>query len=484
MRRNEQGMASRNEGRNYRFRTACAASGLCVLSVAAAAQPESASVLWRFRSPADAAPASITIAGDRALVGRSGPTGDVLAFDLTSDGTATPILNPLGDDAPAIVAASPDGQTLVVIDSDANGNLVLRSLDAAAGTVRWSTALNPAFALRTGLAQCVAISRDGTTIALGLNRYDAASRTTRGCVCVIDAATGIMRRTWETPLGGLLASVSVTDDGSLCVLSDAGTARVVDLRSGQQLLAVAAAGTGGRHVISGNGQTLVIAGFSLAIYQRLGTGFARAFMFDAPGEWFGWGAAVSRDGRNVGALSHDLATYQVSRTRIWDVATGRLSGESSRQASGQLQDASVAAAMSDDGWVFAAASWGVGEAGVTTPEVRVVDRFGTPLAAIDLPGSPVSMSLARDGRTLVVASRGAHASLPDPPGIGGHITAVRLPDLCRADFNLDASVDFFDYLDFVSAFAVADVRADFNSDGMIDFFDYLDFVGEVESSCS
>lgn len=54
---------------------------------------------------------------------------------------------------------------------------------------------------------------------------------------------------------------------------------------------------------------------------------------------------------------------------------------------------------------------------------------------------------------------------------------------CSADFNDDGVVDFFDYLDFVSAFAANDPSADFNNDGSIDFFDYLDFVQEFSEGC-
>ncbi len=54
---------------------------------------------------------------------------------------------------------------------------------------------------------------------------------------------------------------------------------------------------------------------------------------------------------------------------------------------------------------------------------------------------------------------------------------------CSADFNDDGVVDFFDYLDFVSAFAANDPSADFNGDSAIDFFDYLDFVQEFSEGC-
>lgn len=54
---------------------------------------------------------------------------------------------------------------------------------------------------------------------------------------------------------------------------------------------------------------------------------------------------------------------------------------------------------------------------------------------------------------------------------------------CPGDFNNNGSVDFFDYLDFVQAFADEDPSADFNGNGTIDFFDYLDFVQAFDAGC-
>ena len=54
---------------------------------------------------------------------------------------------------------------------------------------------------------------------------------------------------------------------------------------------------------------------------------------------------------------------------------------------------------------------------------------------------------------------------------------------CPADFNVDTTVDFFDYLDFVDAFSGELATADFNGDGAIDFFDYLDFVDAFSAGC-
>ncbi len=60
---------------------------------------------------------------------------------------------------------------------------------------------------------------------------------------------------------------------------------------------------------------------------------------------------------------------------------------------------------------------------------------------------------------------------------------VQVYEGCLSDFNRDEVVDFFDYLDFVAAFAEGGLTADFNSDDEVDFFDYLDFVGSLSSGC-
>jgi microcystin-dependent protein len=54
---------------------------------------------------------------------------------------------------------------------------------------------------------------------------------------------------------------------------------------------------------------------------------------------------------------------------------------------------------------------------------------------------------------------------------------------CAADFNHDGALDFFDYLDFVNAFAQGQGAGDYNRDGVIDFFDYLDFVQAFSGGC-
>jgi hypothetical protein len=57
------------------------------------------------------------------------------------------------------------------------------------------------------------------------------------------------------------------------------------------------------------------------------------------------------------------------------------------------------------------------------------------------------------------------------------------PSPCRADFNNDGFLDFFDYDDFVVAYETGSAGADFNGDGFVDFFDYDDFVAAYETGC-
>ncbi|MDX2147418.1 MAG: hypothetical protein SFZ23_07830 [Planctomycetota bacterium] len=55
--------------------------------------------------------------------------------------------------------------------------------------------------------------------------------------------------------------------------------------------------------------------------------------------------------------------------------------------------------------------------------------------------------------------------------------------ICAADFNCDALIDFFDYLDFSQAFGNESPSSDVNQDGVVDFFDYLDFVSAFDAGC-
>ncbi|MBL8763845.1 MAG: endonuclease/exonuclease/phosphatase family protein [Phycisphaerae bacterium] len=61
------------------------------------------------------------------------------------------------------------------------------------------------------------------------------------------------------------------------------------------------------------------------------------------------------------------------------------------------------------------------------------------------------------------------------------VADFRLPLRCPADWNLDGSVDDFDFFDFLNDFAAN--SADYNNDGSTDDFDFFDFLNDFAAPC-
>ncbi len=98
----------------------------------------------------------------------------------------------------------------------------------------------------------------------------------------------------------------------------------------------------------------------------------------------------------------------------------------------------------------------------------------TPFAGVRAPDGPGAASIISSWDAGVTGGLNYRLNLTGTCFVGGG---------CAADFNGDEVVDFFDYLDFVQAFAANDPSADFNQDQVIDFFDYLDFVQAFAAGC-
>ncbi len=96
-----------------------------------------------------------------------------------------------------------------------------------------------------------------------------------------------------------------------------------------------------------------------------------------------------------------------------------------------------------------------------------------------------------DGLFSVSGSTGQLSSTtPMSGGIysvsGGYWSGVDNTPTCRADFNRDGFLDFFDYDAFVECYETevcGGSSADYNQDGFLDFFDYDDFVLAFEIGC-
>ena len=105
------------------------------------------------------------------------------------------------------------------------------------------------------------------------------------------------------------------------------------------------------------------------------------------------------------------------------------------------------------------------------------------------PGITGSFANAANGQRLAITGGGGSFIVnygPDSP-FGPDQVVLSDFNTCRADFNGDGFLDFFDYIDYVTCFESGvcppGKNADFNSDGFADFFDYLDFVTAFESGC-
>ncbi len=81
----------------------------------------------------------------------------------------------------------------------------------------------------------------------------------------------------------------------------------------------------------------------------------------------------------------------------------------------------AAVEVSDDGQVFAVASWG--NSNNTHPEVQVFDRDLNLLASIDTPGSAYALDMTRDGRFVLASAKAVHANVF---GRGGDTYVLRV----------------------------------------------------------
>lgn len=435
-------------------------------------------VLWTYRNTFAAISSSVSFgAGDgsgRVIWAGQSLNGErIQTFAVPGNGT---VLNEYSVqvNSPVGVSASPDVDRVAVIDGvEYNGPFVVRGLNSAGPL--WSFPIPAPYSVYYA-SRCIKISRDGSTVVAGFNYYDQNTQQSFARAYIINAADGTQRSVWNGS-GGITA-VDISDDGSTALITNDFNGRVIDTATGTQTFNATGAGSGGWYVISGNGNTIVVGGFDMRVFKRVGTSWSNVINFSAPNQWFAWGFAVSRDGNTVVSMSHMYLTYLETHTRAWDVPTGALLGTYSTTAGGALQSSISGAACSDDGSSFAVSSWGSEDN--AHPEVHIFDRNVNLIGSIDTFGSVFALSMSTDGRYVTSGSKAAHAN---NFGNGGDVALWEGDPLCEADYNGDTVVDFFDYLDFVSVFAAGGPDADYNGDTVVDLFDYLDFVAVFAFGC-
>ncbi len=205
-------------------------------------------------------------------------------------------------------------------------------------------------------------------------------------------------------------------------------------------------------------------------------------------------------GQYGGVFSQSVASWDGS---VWQAVPASPNGQ--LQAMTSFRGNLVVAGFAMSGQVFGSVqqfngtSWSLLGQQITSPVYSIATRgdecfIGGPFIVA---GNTPAQYIAR-----MASGAATWSAMPDRvtgfPGLTTPITGIAEWDgaivavgngtaaiwqRCRADFNCDSVTDFFDYLDFVSAFAGNEPAADFNSDEVIDLFDYLDFVQVFASGC-
>ncbi len=311
-------------------------------------------------------------------------------------------------------------------------------------------------------SQANAVNSDGSII-VGIS---ATSTGHRACM-------------WTNGVGRLLPVIGVATQSQCWAVSEDGRAaagHVTSATTGSTRFAARwAEGVGGGYansVAPTGGWTSEAWAMNSAGTVIAGEQSGRAFRWIA-----GLGTQLLPDGGQLGGDRvwgmNSSGTVLVGQAGF---AMARWVGDSEPEILADQYSGIYAYSCSADGNVIVGGRSGSAEAAIIwTPGTGVVllrellQARGFDVGLIDL-GSGVGVTA--DGRTFVGAS-----SLSAGRGF-----ILHLGD-CPADMNADLIVDFFDYLDYVQAFAVGDVAADRDGDGVVDLFDYLDFLEAFSVGC-
>ena len=138
----------------------------------------------------------------------------------------------------------------------------------------------------------------------------------------------------------------------------------------------------------------------------------------------------------------------------------------------------------------------VGATVSSSPASRTLCRGTSTTFTVGFTGSPTPTFQWRKGGTSIGGAVGSSYTITSTQvadngsydcvvtnTCGSASSVPAMLTVCIADYNCDAAVDFFDYLDFVNDFTAGATFADVNGDSSLDFFDYLDFVDAFTAGC-
>jgi hypothetical protein len=302
-----------------------------------------------------------------------------------------------------------------------------------------------------------------------------------GALFFLNGQTGAVINTYTVK--GSIGSVDLNDNGSLAVIqhgTPAAVAEIIDSATNSLVFSAPGTGAGSAYFkISGDGNVIVVGGFSFHVYKKIAGTYTQVINFNAPTSWFGSAAAVSRDGSTVAVLSHNYGTnHQDTDTRVWDVNSATLLGTFSTHGSGQVQGSASDAVLSDNGSRMVAAFWGTQDNAF--PEVLVLNRTAQLVNQIDPPGSPFSVDISGDGQYVLAGTKAVHAN---QLGNGGNTYLLGTAAPCYPDCNGDGALNLSDFGCFQTKFALGDPYADCNGDTVLNLSDFGCFQTQFALGC-
>ncbi len=354
---------------------------------------------------------------------------------LQTNGSGTPIyeydLVPKNPNN-VVVASAEDTSLGVVMYSTANGPVTILGFDDSSGTIPLWT-----YTFDSGYATCqfyaVDVAADGSIVIAAAY----ISGQSQSMIVILDGLTGteLDRQVTAT----YVTAVELSDDGSRAVLTESATARIIDTTTMSDLFSFSVSGGGSKHRISRNGLVAAAGGFNFRAFRDTGSGWTQVYSGSEASQWFG-GIGLSGDGNTLFSVSHNYAAgYLILTYRVIDLVAGTELTRITTSGTGSYQDTVQRAEVSQDGQTLACISWGTQDN--VHPEVQAFDRDLNLIGSIDMPGSPFSLDLSRDGRHLVAGGKHVHAN---EMGSGGDTYAYSLALPCPADLTGDDVVNIDD----------------------------------------
>lgn len=431
----------------------------------------STGIIWQFADPvAIAQNVALSPSSNGAWVAQDLNNQRLQRFDITGGGAPT-LESPLTPTNYFTTVAASHGADLAASVYNPPGGYLMQVWNSSSSSPVWSYTF-PSFYNSMAYGG-VKISRDGSRVCALVMNYSQEDPnlppTYFSDLHIFDGAGNLLRH-WT--ISTYADNIDLNDDGSLCLVTQGSSGLLIDTNAATQIFSAPGTGGGSRHKISGNGNVLVLGGFGLQVYKKISGSYQLVINYNAPTSWFGWGAAVSRDGKTVAAIAHDYGSnYTHTATRAWDVDSTALLGTYETFAeTAALQDAANGGNVSDDGSVIVVSSWGAADN--NHPEVMMFDRTVHLIGSIDSPGSPFSQDLSGDGVYALVGTKSVHANTF---GNGGITYSYKVKDTCIVgDVNCDCVVNLNDLAAMLANFGATGAtwaQGDINGDGTVNLSD-------------